>query len=128
MTSDPITWHRTWPERGPDFVAVVAGGQLGRIYKTHPDGLGRREWVWSLTYPAATRLTKAGRAASKAEAVEAVRAGLDEALRWHAERGQPLSLWRHGLTPEEQTDWRMREPLKLIIGRDVPWPEGWEAA
>ncbi|AWB21264.1 hypothetical protein DA075_10360 [Methylobacterium currus] len=124
MSDGPIIWRHTWPERGPDFVAILAGGQLGRIYKTHPDGLGRREWVWSLTYPAATRLTKAGRAASKAEAVEAVRAGLDEALRWHAERDQPLLLWRDEKGPDPMTDW-LRGPLRLVIGQDVPWPEGW---
>jgi hypothetical protein len=123
VTADPITWHHTWPERGPDFIAVVAGGSFGRIYKTHPDGLGQREWVWNLTYPAATRLTKAGRAKTKAEAAEAVRRGLDEALRWHAERGQPLLLDRADKGPDPRLDW-LRGPLCLIIGQDVPWPDG----
>ena len=67
---------------------------------------------------------EAGRAASKAEAVDAVRRGLDEALRWHAERGQPLLLWRDDKGPDPRLDW-MRGPLSLVIGRDVPWPDGW---
>ncbi len=103
---------------------MVAGGSFGRIHKTHDNALGHGEWAWSLTYPAATRLVKQGRAKTKQEAAEAVRAGLDEALRWHAERGQPLLLWRHD-APNHATDWRQRVPLALVIGRDVPWPEGW---
>lgn len=73
MTANPISWRHTWPERGPDFLAVVCGGQFARIHKTHPDHIHGREWVWSLTYQAATGLTKQGRAASK-EAAALIRA------------------------------------------------------
>lgn len=124
MTANPITWRHTWPERGPDFVASIAGGSFGRIYRTHPDALRGHEWVWSLTYPAATRLQKQGRAASKAEAADAVRAGLDEALRWHSERGEPLLLNRADPGPDPRLDW-LRPPVRIVVGQDVPWPEGW---
>ncbi|MGF3025528.1 hypothetical protein ACQVP2_22220 [Methylobacterium aquaticum] len=122
--ASPITWRHTWPERGPDFVAVVAGGRFGRVHKTHMDGLNQGEWVWSLTYPAATKLAKAGRVRTKDEAASAVRAGLDAALRWHAERAQPLLLWRDDRGPDPRLDW-LRGPLSLVVGRDVPWPERW---
>jgi hypothetical protein len=120
---DPLTWRHTWPEKGPDFVATVAGGQFARIFKTHPDHTAGREWVWCLTYPAATRLPKQGRAATKEEAAKAVRRGLDEALRWHAERGQPLLLFPDGSGPDPRLDW-MRPPVRIEVGRDVPLPEG----
>ena len=124
MTSSPITWRHTWPERGPDFLAIVRGGQFARIYRTHPDHLQGHEWVWSLTYPAVTGLTKTGRARTEAEAADAVRAGLDEALRWHAERDQPLLLWRADRGSDPQLDWA-RGPVRIVVGRDVPWPDGW---
>ncbi|WP_125901293.1 hypothetical protein [Methylobacterium indicum] len=120
----PITWRHTWPERGPDFLAVVCGGQFARIYKTHPDHIHGLEWVWSLTYPAATRITKQGRAKTKEEAAEAVRPSLDEALRWHVERGQPLLLTQDGHGPDPRRNW-MRPPVRIVVGQDVPWPEGW---
>jgi len=124
VRGNPIVWRHTWPERGPDFVATVADGQFARIYKFHPDHIRGYEWVWCLTYPAATRLTKRGRAETKAEAAEAVCRGLEEALRWHVEREQPLLLWRDDKGPDPRLDW-LRGPLTLVIGRDVPWPEGW---
>ncbi|WP_162561108.1 hypothetical protein [Methylobacterium terrae] len=46
-------------------------------------------------------------------------AGLDEALRWHAEGGQRLLLTRHG-APNRATDCQQRMPLTFVIGRDVP--------
>lgn len=120
--TNPITWRHTWLERGPDFCAVVAGGTFGRIYRTHPDHTHGLEWVWCLSYPAATRLQKQGRAKTKAEAVEAVRAGLDEALRWHVERGQPLLLRPDEDGPDPRLDWQ-RPSVRIVIGRDVPWPK-----
>lgn len=128
MTDSPITWRHTWPERGPDFVAVVAGGSFGRIYKTYPDRLQGYEWVWSLIYPAVTGLPKQGRARTKQDAVDAVHAGLNDALRWHAERGEPLLLRRFRTGeerlagPQPPSD---REPLRLVVGQDVPRPDGW---
>ncbi len=121
--ADPISWRHTWPERGPDFLAVVMGGQFGRIYRTHPDRTHGLEWVWNLTYPAATRLAKQGRAATKQAAADAVRRGLGEALRWHAERRQPLLLFQDGEGPDPRLDW-MRPPVRIVVGRDVPWPDG----
>ncbi|KMO33304.1 hypothetical protein VQ02_21140 [Methylobacterium variabile] len=126
MTANPITWRHTWPERGPDFVAVVAGGRFGRIHKTHPGRLQGYEWVWSLTYPAVTGLPKQGRAKTKQDAADAVRAGLNDALRWHAERGEPLLLNRADAGPDPRRDW-MRPPVRIVVGQDVPWPEGWDA-
>ncbi|QRE76182.1 hypothetical protein [Methylobacterium aquaticum] len=82
------------------------------------------DWVSNLTYPAATRLTKQGRATDKQGAAEAVRTGLEAALHWHIERDQPLRLCRHD-APDRATDWRQRLPLFLVAGRDVPWPKGW---
>lgn len=113
----PLTWRHTWPERGPDYLAVVAGGSCGRIYRTHPYRLDGHEWVWSLTYPAATGLAKTGRAATKQEAADAVRAGLDAALRWHVERGQPLLLWRADRGSDPRLDW-MRPPVRVVAGRN----------
>lgn len=118
----PLTWRHTWPERGPDFLAIVMGGQFGRIHRTHPDHLQGHEWVWSLTYPAVTGLTKTGRARTEAEAADAVRMGLDETLRWHAERDQPLLLWRADRGSDPRLDW-MRGPVRIVVGRDVPWLE-----
>ncbi len=109
--------------RGSDFSAVVAGGSFGRIHKTH-DNARHGEWPWSLTYPAATRLVKQGRAKTKQEAAEAVRAGLDEALRWHAERGQPLLLWRHD-APNHATDWRQRVAVGPCHRPGCAVAEGW---
>lgn len=123
MTADLISWRHTWPERGPDFLAVVYGGQFARIHKTHPDHTHGYEWVWSLTYQAATGLTKQGRSKTKEEAADAVRRGMDEALIWHAERGQPLLLRLDGESDTPHLDW-MRPPVRIVVGRDVPWPEG----
>ncbi|WP_298967715.1 hypothetical protein [uncultured Methylobacterium sp.] len=117
-----IVWRHTWPKGGPDFVAVVAGGTFARIQKDQDNGLREGQWGWNALYPAATGLLKGGRAKTKQEAVEAVRAALDQALRWHAERDTPLLLFPHD-DPDPMTAWQ-RGPLRIVVGQDVPWPEG----
>ncbi len=123
MSTDPIVWRHTWPEGGADFVASIAGGRIGRIQKTHPDAIERREWVWYLGYRPWSGIPKQGRVHTKQEAVEAIRASLDAETRWLAERGKPLMLERADQGPDPQLDW-LRPPLTLVISQDVPWPEG----
>jgi hypothetical protein len=117
----PIVWRHTWPERGPDFVASIAGGRIGRIHKSHPDHIAQREWVWSLAYRPRTRIPMQGRVHTKQEAAEAIRSSLNAEMRWHAERNVPLLLDRAEPGPDPRLDW-MRSPVRLVIGRDVPWP------
>ncbi|MGE7415081.1 hypothetical protein [Methylobacterium tarhaniae] len=69
-------------------------------------------------------LTKTGRAKSKREAADAIHAGLNDALRWHIELGQPLLLLQHEKGLDPRLDWR-RGPLRRVVGQDVPWPDGW---
>ncbi|TNC14942.1 hypothetical protein FF100_05040 [Methylobacterium terricola] len=120
----PIVWRHTWPERGPDFVASIAGGRIGRIHKTHPDAIAHREWVWSLAYRPRSRIPMQGRVHTKQEAADAIRASLGIEMQWLAKQSQPLSLRPADPGPDPRLDW-MRPPVRIIIGRDVPWPEGW---
>ncbi|KTS37694.1 hypothetical protein NS228_18515 [Methylobacterium indicum] len=118
---------------GTGIVSVNQGKSAARIASAwspaassadlpHP-GLQGFEWVRCLTYRAATGPPKQGRATDQQGAAEAVRTGLDEALRWRTKRDRPLRVWLHDAS-DRSTDWRQRMPLVLVIGQDVPWPEG----